>query len=89
MALINLDTKESTSSNQIRKFTQHIQVPYISSSYMNDKHSKDELWFYSIGTNPDWSFVSQAFIDLVSFIKWKKFMLLYEDSNGIFFLKFF
>ena len=77
MALINLDTKESISSSQIKKFSELTQIPFISSTY-----TSNDLFKYSLDIQPVWGGVSQAFIDLISFVKWNKFILLYEDSSG-------
>ena len=83
--MINLDTKDSISSYQIKSISEIIQIPYIS-FYPNDKNFvKNEVpepYEYSVSTNPMYSQLTQAFIDLISFVNWTKFIFLYEDSNS-------
>ena len=81
VAIINLDSKDSTSSYQIKKMSEINQIPYIS-AYWNQYYRDPDWDEYSINIYPNWKHISLAFIDLINYCKWGKFILVYEDSSG-------
>lgn len=77
-----MDTKDSISSYQIKSVSEMIQIPYIS-FYPNEKNFvTKENHKFSISTNPAWAYMTKAFVDLILFVKWTKFIFLYEDLNS-------
>ena len=89
-AIVNLDEKNSIASDQIKLLSESIKLPYIS-SYFDQKIflNPNYTFEYSIHLHPNWQIMSRAFIDLINYVKWERFIFIYEESTGNFLRVFF
>ncbi|QQP41322.1 Uncharacterized protein FKW44_015649, partial [Caligus rogercresseyi] len=71
--------QSGVTSTHVQSICDSLEVPHVETRY-DYRLNRDD---YSINLYPHPHALGQAFVDLVSAMKWKKFTVLYEKSEGL------
>ncbi|XP_071746528.1 glutamate receptor ionotropic, kainate 2 isoform X2 [Lepeophtheirus salmonis] len=71
--------QSGVTSTHVQSICDSLEVPHVETRY-DYRLTRDD---YSINLYPHPHALGQAFVDLVSAMKWKKFTVLYEKSEGL------
>lgn len=84
VAFLNLNPLRSASMINVDELFEHFKLAYF--------NIYADGWFRlktnSIYLHPDWTVLSQAYVDLLKYTKWVDYVLIYQNSDGNFVLLF-
>lgn len=86
VAFLNLDHSDSFVSQHVKSLINGFKLPYLRFHWdwesQNRRINGDD---YSLNLYPNWKILSKAFLDLIKFETWKNFVMIYQNSDGIYF----
>lgn len=70
----------SSSVSAVQSICNALEVPHIQTSWKHPSVDNKDTFF--INLYPEYTAIARAILDVVTFFKWKKLTVVYEDSTG-------
>ena len=70
----------SSSVSAVQSICNALEVPHIQTRWKHPSVDNKDTFF--INLYPEYSAIARAILDVVTFFKWKKLTVVYEDSTG-------
>lgn len=74
----------SSSVSAVQSICNALEVPHIQTRWKHPSVDNKDTFF--INLYPEYTAIARAILDVVTFFKWKKLTVVYEDSTGTVFL---
>ncbi|XP_030218183.1 glutamate receptor ionotropic, kainate 1 isoform X4 [Gadus morhua] len=71
----------SSSVSAVQSICNALEVPHIQTRWKHPSVDNKDTFF--INLYPEYSAIARAILDVVTFFKWKKLTVVYEDSTGL------
>uniref|UniRef100_A0A3P8WSP9 Glutamate receptor n=1 Tax=Cynoglossus semilaevis TaxID=244447 RepID=A0A3P8WSP9_CYNSE len=71
----------SSSVSAVQSICNALEVPHIQTSWKHPSVDNKDTFF--INLYPEYTAIARAILDVVTFFKWKKLTVVYEDSTGL------
>lgn len=72
----------SSSVSAVQSICNALEVPHIQTRWKHPSVDNKDTFF--INLYPEYTAIARAILDVVTFFKWKKLTVVYEDSTGRF-----
>lgn len=72
----------SSSVSAVQSICNALEVPHIQTRWKHPSVDNKDTFF--INLYPEYTAIARAILDVVTFFKWKKLTVVYEDSTGSF-----
>lgn len=70
----------SSSVSAVQSICNALEVPHIQTRWKHPSVNNKDTFF--INLYPEYTAIARAILDVVTFFKWKKLTVIYEDSTG-------
>lgn len=70
----------SSSVSAVQSICNALEVPHIQTRWKHPSVDNKDTFF--INLYPEYTAIARAILDVVTFFKWKKLTVVYEDSTG-------
>lgn len=71
----------SSSVSAVQSICNALEVPHIQTRWKHPSVDNKDTFF--INLYPEYTAIARAILDVVTFFKWKKLTVVYEDSTGM------
>lgn len=72
----------SSSVSAVQSICNALEVPHIQTRWKHPSVDNKDTFF--INLYPEYTAIARAILDVVTFFKWRKLTVVYEDSTGSF-----